>query len=193
MLNKVEVFNLALQYASHGQRVASESENSTEAKALNAIYRATIKMILREHTWSFARKRDTLQLTNDAAPLSDWSYEYKFPKDCITFLGISKDSQSNPRVEYEKARNKGGEVVILANQNPAYAVYIADVDEGMDMGFYDCLAWRLAYLICPIVGAGKDRQKLCEEQYINAINKARAADNYEAGHHNPTDPDYLNI
>ena len=59
MASKVEIMNLALRGLG-ALSIASPTEDSENARKMNAIYDLELRSLLRDHPWSFAKKEDSL-------------------------------------------------------------------------------------------------------------------------------------
>lgn len=106
MSSDTEVANLALAKIGTRSTIASLSEDSNEARAINLIYANTRDQVLGMAFWNFARKTANLGVLKVAPgaigststggnvwspdwPPPGWLYEYAYPSDCIQMRFVS--------------------------------------------------------------------------------------------------------
>src|SRR5688500_16403932 len=89
-LTKVQIFNLALSRVGTKSSVSDVDENSAEAARLRAIYDHVRDAVLADHPWPFATVYEALAETGTTD--SAWIYQYRYPSDCLNFLGILPQS-----------------------------------------------------------------------------------------------------
>lgn len=100
MSSETEVANLALSKIGTRSTIASLTEDSNEARAINLLYANTRDQVLGMAFWNFAKKTTTLSLLKSAPgtpsftetggqvwspdwPPPGWLFEYAYPSDCI--------------------------------------------------------------------------------------------------------------
>lgn len=83
---KTEIFNLALAEVP-AEAVASDTENSPEAKACRRFYDACLNELVDRFAWRFASKQVVLaEITNTRE--DEWAYAYSMPSDCAKPLAL---------------------------------------------------------------------------------------------------------
>lgn len=88
MTDAVTIVNLALMKLGKST-IVSLSDPTDEAEKANMAYTETRQRLLTEAEWPFAVKRQELgQLSID--PVSDFSYAYQLPTDCLKVLTINE-------------------------------------------------------------------------------------------------------
>lgn len=179
--SKLDIWNMALSTLGVKVEVASESEDSDEARACNRFYQACLEELLREYPWSFARKIAALALIREE-PNSLWAFEYRYPSDCMYFLRLSvaRETQPGPLhdTEYQISADSSGRV-IWTDLKDAYAEYTALVTNTQlyPADFVRALSYRLASAMAlrfmkldPGIG------RLARELYQQSVDIARASD-----------------
>lgn len=106
MSSDTQVANLALAKIGTRSTIASLTEDSNEARAINLIYENTRDQVLGMAFWNFARKTANLSVLKTAPgavgststggptwspdwPPPGWLYEYAYPSDCIQMRFIT--------------------------------------------------------------------------------------------------------
>ena len=175
MQTKVDICNLALVRLG-AKRINSLDENTPSAKNCSLFFDQIADIVLREHSWSFATKNQSLGLIADESVIG-WDYLYKFPADCLAPRRIynAETVGLTERQEFKAMQSPAtGSVVIAAKISPCYLEYTAKIaDVAMyDSSFVDALAWRLAAeLAHPLMGnadAGMKFLQIYERVLINA-------------------------
>jgi len=127
--SSTEIANLAISHLGVSKEIASLTENSTEATAINRFYETDRRIVLRAYPWPFASKFVALGLvaTNPSEIDQEWTYSYRYPSDCLKFrrivagvVGGRETRQS--RIPYKIGRDSTG-LLIYTNQSNAEAEY----------------------------------------------------------------------
>ncbi len=157
MSSQIAIYNLALSHIGIGTEVASITERSQEALALNRFYVTTRDAVIRAFLWPFATKIVTLGLV-EADPNDEWGYSYRYPSDCLFFRrvlsGIRNDTRQS-RVPCKIASDSSGQLVYTDSES-AQAEYTARIT---DAGLYPAdfelaLSLRLASQVAPRLTGG---------------------------------------
>ena len=117
--------NMALSRLGTRSTIASLTENSTEARAINTWFATTRDSILRARNWNFARITRALALTGTAP--ERWTYSYAYPSDCVRFLSID-NSGLNVGVPFELGSD-GVNRFIWTDQDEAYGIFTQRVTD----------------------------------------------------------------
>ncbi len=135
MATKLDIINTALNYLGNPSVNTLDMSNQVLA-AMSNVYQSEKIDMLASHYWSFAKKWETLTLSQLSPSDPRWTYEYYLPADYITA------HQTYPHCDYEILAGK----VIFTNQNsPLKLQYIYDVDESMFPAYFTKLmAYALA-------------------------------------------------
>jgi hypothetical protein len=182
--SKIDIWNLALSHLGIKVEVGSEGEDSDEARACRRFYDLCLEEMLREYPWSFARKINALALIREK-PNSFWSFEYRYPSDCVYVLRIAVERETNPGVlhdtPYQIAADAAGKV-IWTDQDKAAIEYTSLVTNTQlyPADFVHALSYRLASSMAlrfmkldPGIG------RLAAELYQRSLEVARASDGNE--------------
>lgn len=79
-MNITEICNMALNHIGR-ERIADLDEDSEPARTCKIHYDMQRRVLLRNYTWSFARKYSKLSLLDTDTP--GWNYTYAYPNDCV--------------------------------------------------------------------------------------------------------------
>jgi hypothetical protein len=170
----VAICNLALQKLG-ASRIASLSEDSTNAIELNACYVHLLKTELRRHKWNFAIKRDSLAASS-VEPDFDYDYAYPLPNDCLRLLPPAVRN-----LDWKIESHEGSNVVLTNDGAPLEIVYIAYVTDPTkyDDCFTEMLACRIAdHLSEKLTGSTSKGEKAMRE-YALARAEARRMNAFE--------------
>lgn len=168
MASDVSICNDALQKIGAENRITSLTEDSRNARAVNACYAEKRDAELRAHRWNFAIKRAVLS-PDTAVPAFHFSYQFTLPTDCLRPLP--------PRRTTLDWHVEGGK--ILTNDGTTINLrYISRVTDpnAMDPLFRDMLACRIAEQICEQVTQSNSK--------LEAVNAAYKASRAEARRNN---------
>lgn len=151
MASTVSICNMALT-ALGAARITDITEDSENARRLNAIYQDIKDEVLMSHPWNFAIKRATLAALS-AVPEWEYDAQFQLPSDCIRVLNTDDDS-----LEY-KIEGR----VIVTNGTSLKIRYIARIDDPAQFspGFVTALAERLAAeLAYPVTSSTSLRESM---------------------------------
>lgn len=174
MASEVEVANVALSRVG-AARVTALTENSVEARAVNAVLTVLRDVELRAHVWNFAIKRE--QLAEDAtAPTFGPSSAFTLPSDFIRLLPPDPELHSNDldwRIE--------GRKVLTYDTAPLDIRYVYRVTDPniMDPLFRQAWALRVARAICEPLTQSNSKLQLIDAEYRDVLVMARKADALE--------------
>jgi hypothetical protein len=164
MTSNVEIANRALTRL--GDRtIVSLTEDSNQARAINAIFESVRRTEIRKHPWNFAKAR--AQLAADAdAPLFGYSYQYTLPADCLRVL-----PKSDPLLDWRIE----GKKIVTNESGPLDIVYIADVTDPnqFDETFIEVLASKLAEEASVRLSNAESKKAQAREDYRAALLEAR--------------------
>ncbi len=193
--SKIDIWNLALSHLGVKQEVTSETEESDEAKACRRFYDLALEELLREFPWSFGRKVAELALIREN-PNSLWSYEYRYPSDCVFLLRlVASHSQAldRARIPFHLSTDTAGRV-IWTNMNGAIAEYTMRVDNPLffTAHFVRALSYRLAgHMAMRFVRVDPGIARLAEGLYERSREEAQAVDAQEHFQEEPPAGDLL--
>ncbi|MBS4046569.1 MAG: hypothetical protein KG075_09535 [Alphaproteobacteria bacterium] len=163
-VSEVALVNLALQKLG-AARITSLSEDSRNARSVNACYKMMRDRELRAHKWHFARKQQVLT-PDTAAPAFDYSYQFTWPTDCLRVL-----KPRNGYVDWQLAGRK-----IMTNMSDTLNLdYIARITNTtlFDPTFDDGLACKIAWHCCEEITQSNQKKADIMTEYRMAIAEAR--------------------
>lgn len=184
MTSVVGICNQAIARTGQTATISALTESSTEAKLCNTHYEQCRDAVIQAFPWGFSTKRITLALIDDDEPVSNWECAYHYPSNCLRVFSIVAAS-NNPKlsqaVPFEVA-NYGDEKVILTNEADAEVIYayrVTDVTLFPPL-VIDAISALIAKRIALPLTSRPDIQKLCAEEYLQAIHEAAQIDMNES-------------
>ena len=183
MASEVSIANSALQKIGGGS-VTSLTEDSRNARAVNACYEEMRDAELRANAWNFGRKTAILA-PDSAAPVdTDYTYAFTLPTDCLKPL---------PPARYALDwQIEGGK--ILTNDGTSIKLkYVWRVEDPnvMDVLFREMLACRIASQICYEITQSNTLIQGIGEQYKMAKLEARKSNAFERNSDEPPEDGWL--
>lgn len=174
MASEVDICNRAIQKVG-GKRIASLSEDSTNARACNAAYDALRQAELRANAWSFAIDRASIAADADE-PEFGMAYSYTQPSDCLRVLDPYPYADFNSRDWQIEGRK-----IYTDMTAPLEIRYIADVTEvsTMDALFREALAAKIAIEICEQITQSNTKKAALLAEYKDIIAQARKVNAFE--------------
>jgi hypothetical protein len=181
MASKVGLWNVALQRLGT-RRVDTDTEDTAEAEALDAVYDETLLYVLGEYPWSFARS--VVQLAQQVAtPTTVWAYFYDLPSDLVSLLRVSDgvdnyEWQTGPSIPYERQEDDR----IATDAEAAYLYYVKAVSDinQMSPSFRSALAWRLAMAVSYRLTESTTKADRCEFKYNQELEVAKSKDSIKS-------------
>lgn len=188
MASKVEIANRALQILG-AKRIVSLTEDSRNARAINAAFEPVKRAELRKHPWSFAITR--AQLAADAtAPLFTKSNSFPLPSNCLRLLS------PDPEVNYNDLDyNIEGRSIITNESSPLNVRYIYDVTDPniFDTLFRESLAAKLAEQLCEEITQSNTKVATAAAFYKDAIADAKRTNAIEKTAEMPPEDTWVTI
>lgn len=188
--------NLALSRLGVGQAIASLSENSVPAKALNRVYVQCRQEVLRAFPWGFATKAEALAVAS-GQEFPGWGYVYQYPNGCLNMRAVADEggirnlgalvSCCDPscwsvmrrvRRPWQKAlKDDGASQVLLTDVGDAWGYYTTDVTNAgaWDIDFASVLAWKWAAEVAGPINARAEFMERAETRYAIFQSQAAAA------------------
>ena len=167
-MNKTDVQNYALSKIGQ-EGITADTSDTPEAIAINYIYDATVKSVMRDHTWSCLTKRASIAALAET-PIG-YSYAYQMPSDIIRLLNI----EGGDDYAYEGKR-------ILTNVGPPlqvrYVAYESNPEQWDDLLVETAATMLAAQLAEKLTGSNTKHESLMME-YKVLLNKARYANGRE--------------
>jgi hypothetical protein len=174
MATQVEIINRGLQLLG-AKRITSITEDSRNARAMNAAYEPVKEALLRKHTWVCATKRAQLAASS-TAPAFGKTNAFPVPSDFIRLLPLDPEDITNDDDRIIEGRS------ILTDEdaplNVRYVYNITDPNE-MDPLFREALAASLAEATCEEITQSNTKMATIMEIKKDAIAEAKKANAIE--------------
>jgi hypothetical protein len=186
MASKVEIANRALQILG-AKRIVSLTEDSRNARAINAAFEPVKRAELRKHPWQFATKR--VQLAAEAsAPLFTRSSSFALPSDFIRLLPPDPEVNFNDLDWIIEGRN-----IITNDGAPLDVRYIWDVTDPntMDVLFREALSAKLAEQLCEEITQSNTKIATASALYKDVIADAKRANAIEKVAEKPPEDEWV--
>lgn len=186
MASKVEIANRALQLLG-AKRITSLTEDSRNARAINAAFEPVKLAELRKHQWSFAIKR--AQIAEDTTtPLFTKAASYTLPADFIALA--NKDPEDNFNTDDWQIE---GRSIVTNDDGPLEIRYVADVTDvnQMDPLFREVLASKLAEQLCEEITQSNTKIQTAMQVYEQNITAAKKANAIERVSQEPPEDVWL--
>lgn len=188
-MNQTAICNLALLRIGIATPIADITENSTTARACNAVWEQSIRTMLRERPWPFAVRQVDLAL-EDEGVFSDWAYTYRYPSDYINVHRVTPLLQSAAsattvvvadRTPYPQTfpfaiGSDASGKLIHTDVAEAYCVgtvYISDTSQ-FDPLFTSALAWLISAEIALSLTKSRELYANSKAQYDMIVSEAAA-------------------
>lgn len=193
MNSHVEIANMSLSHLGQSVEIASFTEKTPAAKALNRVYETARKKCLRDYLWPFATQYATLSLV-ETDPNSEWRFAYRYPSDCYFFRRIlsgNRNASLDAQVPYRIARDNTG-WLIFTDMEDAECEYTINANDPAKYpeDFALALSWLVAFFAAPRITRG-DPFKIkadCWAMYMREVNNSNVnARNEEKRDPDPTD------
>ena len=196
MATKVQIAKLALQHIGDRYDIASLSESSPEAEQVSLVFDDVVKMVLREHPWTWAEAYTApAALVAGPPDTVNWDYAFTYPTDAVKVLNIVNPlGRDKSPVPFALATDGAGGKIIMANVEEPCFRYTQLVT---DASIYDPIfVWALSYRIAQIIaipitgdrGIMRDMKSLADEM-VGEASSENANEGIEADH--TRDPDWL--
>lgn len=151
--------------------IAALDDGTFPANLCNRFYPTVRDAVLRDHLWNFAMTRVSLA-RNASAPVSEWTYGYTLPADCLRVVRLGLYDDIRWKIE---GRN------LVTNESSASILYIARIEDpnAWDTLFYQALATRLASKLAMPLASKASMAVELYKLYEAMISDARAVDGQE--------------
>lgn len=188
MASKVEIANRALQLLG-AKRIVSLTEDSRNARAINAAYEPIKLAELRKHPWACATKRAQLA-ASATAPIFTRARSFPLPSDYIRLLPPDPEVNFNDLDWIIEGRN-----IITNDDAPLDVRYVYDVTDPneMDVLFRECLAAKLAEALCEEITQSNTKLASAALAYKDIIAEARRANAIEKVAEKPPEDEWVTV
>ena len=172
--SEVSLCNLALQKLG-AARIVALTENSRNAKSVNACYESQRNNELRKHLWNFARKRVSLAASS-VAPAFMYTSAFPLPSD---FLRLIKPARLG--LDWHIEQHDGGVAILTNDGAPLEVRYLAIVTNPalFDPCFVEMLACKIAWHCCEDLTQSNTKKAALMEEYMQHRAEARKTNAFE--------------
>lgn len=188
MASEVEICNRALQKLG-AKRITSLTEDSVNARSVNACYAILRDAELRRHPWNFAI--DRAQLAADVtAPLFGKENSFPLPANYLGPIPPYPEYNVNNR----DWQIEGGKIYTndAAPLNFRYVKQVTDPNL-MDPLFREALSARIALEICEELMDSNAKVATVAEMYKEAINEAKKLNAFEKIASKPPEDEWVTV
>lgn len=174
MSSKVEIANSALAQLGDIRLLSLTDENET-ARKVNAIYDLKVNELLSLYPWSFAKKRRSLALLEDA-PLFGYQKAFQLPSDIIRLLEINGGDRE--KYEHQVEGDK-----LLINAETCEILYVREVvsSENFPVYFVMALASYLAFELAYAITQSHQIKKEMYDAFMLKLASAKSIDAQSGG------------
>ncbi len=189
-MNQTAICNLALLRLGVAQQITDITDNSTTARACNAVYQQCVETMLAERPWPFAVRQIDLALEGTEL-IHDWFYTYRYPSNYLNIHKVLPTLVANavPAVYTETVQARGVDTypftigsdddgrLIHTDVVDAVAmgtVYISDTSQ-YTPSFCSALAWFIAAEISVSITKDRGLYSNAYQQYENKVSEAFAS------------------
>lgn len=186
-LSEVAICNEALTLIGSA-RIASLTENTENARRLNAIYDHVRDDLLSQHPWNFAIAR-VLLVESAEVPAYGYTKKHTIPSDCLRVLLVLDGTSEEDLLEDFVI--EGG--FVLTDESTIYIKYIKQITDPTKYTntFVSCFATRLAAEIAYASANSSGLAKNLFEIYMDKLATAKGVDAQESGMPNVIDNEYF--
>lgn len=186
MASKVEIANRALQLLG-AKRIVSLTEDSRNARAINAAFEPVKLAELRKHPWCFATKRAQLAASS-TTPLFTRSNSFPLPSDFVRLLPPDPEVNFNDLDWVIEGKN-----IITNDSAPLDVRYIYDVTDPneMDALFREALSAKLAEELCEEITQSNTKKAVAKDAYKDVIADAKRANAIEKPADKPPEDEWV--
>lgn len=143
--------------------IVSLTQDSTAARAINAIYTGVRRAEIRKHPWNFAKTRAQLAASADE-PAFDFGYAFPLPADCLRVLN---KADVDWKIE--------GQEILSNGAGPLEIVYLRDVTDPniFDEAFIEAFACKLSMEVAEKLTSSSEKRDRAMREYQYALAEAR--------------------
>jgi hypothetical protein len=168
-VSTVDTVNTALDYIGQGA-ITSLDESSPVAEQARRLWPIALEEVLRAHFWKCATTRLTLN-AHEQRPAFGFRHAYQLPSDFIRLVG-TEPPDAEVTVEGR---------LLLTDEKRMAISYVRRLEDSTlyDTTLRQCLAIKLAQMMCFGRTASTTMSQSLEQQYRDKLREARAYDAME--------------
>lgn len=169
--SKVAIGNGAMQRLGAG-RIESLTQDSPNARSINAAYEPARRALLRKYDWGFAIRRESIAADGDQ---TSWGGHNRFvlPND---YVRVIRDNESGQRVDWKiESAADVGVYIVTDDASPLEIRYLADVDDPnfYDATFIEALECAIALRTCQEITGSSAKKDGIKDDFDTAIAEAK--------------------
>ncbi len=155
-------------------------EGSDSANKIKARFPELRDLLLRQHPWSFATKRQKLA-QSAVTPISGWAFQYRVPSDWLRTHIVSSNDLGRQNIEYRLEIHETDGRVILTDATEVWLRYIARITDPqmMPVDFHEALSCKIATEIAMSIAQSNTIRDSMEVQLRVALAEAKSVDGIE--------------
>lgn len=171
MASSIEICNNALILIGQ-EPVITLDDTSKQARLCKRLYTSTLEALLRQYPWTFAIKRVILSRDVET-PAFGKAYQFTLPSDCLRIVNIFVSDNDHDYISDDEYTVEGNK--ILTDYETIYLRYVGKIDSAglFDSQFCQCLAYKLARIMCQALTADQDLLVKLTELETQAIQLAQ--------------------
>ena len=179
MSSTVEICNLALTKAG-AERITALTDDTKQARALNAIFDAKRDLELASHPWTFAIKRASIPASS-TAPEFGWGKRYPLPSDFLKIVQVGDEWAFYDAGDTGALFEPEGAAILTDEPSPLQMRYGYRVTNSGAFPplFVEALACRLHAEVCESLTQNLSKREAAWKEYAKAIRDARRANAIE--------------
>ena len=170
--SKVQIANAALQKLG-AKRIESLTQDSANARSMNAAFEGVRDSMFRRYDWSFAIRRASIAADAAQTEWGSWN-RYSLPAD---FIRLIRDDESGTNLDWriESGAEGEGAFIVTADSSPLEIRYVAKVEDPnqFDVLFVEALEHKLAAETCEEITGSTSKQQRLDAAYDQAIAEAK--------------------
>lgn len=180
--------NRALQKLG-AKRITSLTEDSRNARAINAAFESVKMAELRKHDWSCAITRAQLAASS-TSPAFGPSMSFPLPSDFIRLCHQDPDLNYNDLDWQIEGRN-----IVTHDDAPLDIRYVYNVTDPneMDVLLREAISMKLAYELCEEITQSNSKQAAALEAYNLTIAEAKKANAIERVSQKPPEDEWVTV
>lgn len=185
-VSDVAIANLALQKLG-AARITSLTEDSRNARSVNACYTFMRDRELRAHKWNFAIKRTTLA-PDATEPDFEYGYAFPIPSDCLRLLPPARND-----LDWKIESHQSYPSILTNDGDTLEIIYIARIEDPsqFDSLFVDAFACKLAWHLCEEITQSNSKKADALSEYTLSMRDAKRMNAFENISEEPPEDTWL--
>lgn len=172
MASQIEICNKALTKVG-ATRITSLSDNSKQAKTLNAIYESTRDAELAAHPWTFAMARASLPAST-TVPVFGWTKQFPLPPEYLRMVKVGENYVMYQGDNHELFQIEG-RAILCDEASPLNIRFVQRIENTglFSPLFVESLACRLAAEVAEDLTQSTSKREAAWQEWDRAIKLAK--------------------